>query len=251
MDARALLARDRDEALRADQRGLGVAPDRMRGRVAGNALVHAGVEAEFVLAVEGGAAARMAQDFRHAGVVGDQQRAGRGAHEHLDAGRARQALQFGDMFGVFMGAADIEGEIAMHPRRRARNLFGQGLRRRGQRIGVGHFEHGRHAAEHGGPRAGFEVFLVGRAGLAEMDLAVDHARQDVQARAIDDLPGAGLRQIADGGDGLADQSDVARRDSVLVDQHAAAQDQIVGVLRHGASELFGESRTKACMDALD
>ena len=47
-------------------------------------------------------------------VVLDQQVAGRRAHEHLDAGRARQPLQLADIAGVLARAADPEGEVAMH-----------------------------------------------------------------------------------------------------------------------------------------
>ena len=110
-----------------------VAPDRMRGGVARNALAHALDEPIFVLAVEGGAAAGLAQDVRHARVVGDQQRAGGRAHEDFYARRARQALEFRNIFGVFMRAADPEGEIAMHSPGSPRNLVGESLRRGGQR----------------------------------------------------------------------------------------------------------------------
>ena len=248
MDAGALLPRDGDQALGAGQGGQRVAPHRMRGGIARNALAHAFDEPIFVLAVEGGAAAGLAQDFRHARVVGHQQRAGGRAHEDFYAGRARQALQFRDVFGVFMRAADPEGEIAMHSPGSPRNLVGQSLRRGGQRIGVGHFEHAGHAAEHSCARTAFEIFLVGRAGLAKMHLGVDHAGQDMQSDAIDHGSGAGLRQVADGGDGLADDADVARTRAVVIDQHAAPQDEIEICARHGVPQCLTRLRTDACMD---
>ena len=102
----------------------------MRGRIAGDAQALALDEARLVLAVEGGAAARRLQDRQHALIVGDQQRAGRGAHEHLDPGRAGQALQLGDVGDVVVRAADPEGEIAMHPPVRARELVFERVGRR-------------------------------------------------------------------------------------------------------------------------
>ena len=62
-----------------------------------------------------------------------------------------------------------------------------------RRVGVGHLEHGGDAAEHGRARSRLEVLLVDRPGLAEMHLAVDHAGQDVQPGAIDALAGGGAR----------------------------------------------------------
>ena len=124
-----------------------------------------------VLGMERGAAARAAEDVGDALIVLDQQRAGRGAHEHLDAGGARQALQLGDIVGILVRAADPEGEVAMHAVMAAPHLVGERLRRGGLRVGVGHLEDRRDAAHDGGAGAGFEIFLVVEAGLAEMDLA--------------------------------------------------------------------------------
>ena len=114
MHLRARLAGEADEALGRAQRGDLVAPDRMRRRVAGDAQRLALVEPRLVLAVEGGAAAGLLQDRQHARVVGDQQAAGRGAHEHLDARRAGQPLELGNVGDIVVRAADPEGEVAMH-----------------------------------------------------------------------------------------------------------------------------------------
>ena len=54
------------------------------------------------------------------GLVVDQQIAGRGAHEHLDAGRALEPLERGDVVDVLARAADVEGEVAEHAVARAR-----------------------------------------------------------------------------------------------------------------------------------
>ena len=127
------------------------------------------------------------EDRRDARVVGDQQRAGRRAHEHLYARRAGQALQLGNVGDIVVRAADPEGEIAVHAVRGAQHLVGERLGGGGQRLGVGHFEYRGDAAEHGGARAGLEVLLVLEPRLAEMHLAVDHAGQNVRPAAIDAL----------------------------------------------------------------
>ena len=54
------------------------------------------------------------EDRAHALVVLDQKVAGGRAHEDLDAGSARQALELGDVGRVLARAADPEGEVAMH-----------------------------------------------------------------------------------------------------------------------------------------
>ncbi len=91
----------------------------------------------------------------------------------------------GIVVGILARAADPEGEIAEHAMVCARQLVGESLRAGRERVGVGHLENRRDAACHSGARACLEIFLVGRAGLAEMHLRVDHARQKVQAGAVD------------------------------------------------------------------
>ena len=97
----------------------------------------------------------------------------------------------------------------MRPVARA-DLVGERLGRDRQRVGVGHLEHRRDAAENGGARAGLEVLLVGQARLAEMHLAVDHAGQDMQPAAVDPLARRGRVEIADLGD-LAVVTPMSRR----------------------------------------
>ena len=103
----------------------------------------------------------------------------------------------GDVVDILARAAHVEREVAEHAVARARDLVGQRLGRGGQRLGVGHLEHRRDAAQHGGAAAGRQVLLVLEARLAEMHLAVDHAGQDVQAPAVDGLGRRGAREIAD------------------------------------------------------
>ena len=71
-----------------------------------------------------------------------------------------------------------------------------------------------------------KIFLVGQAGLAEMDLAVDHAGQDVQAAAIDALARARRAKIADLGDFAVDDADVALAHAVLVDDGRVGENAV-------------------------
>ena len=232
MHLRPRLARQPNEALGRAQGGDLVAPDRMRRRVAGDAQGFALVEARLVLAVEGGAAADLLEDREHPLVVRDQQAPGRGAHEHLDSRRAGQALELGEIGDVFMRAADPEGEVAMHAAFRPGELVGERLGAGRRRVGVGHFEHRGHAAEHGRARAGLQVLLVNEARLAKMDLGIDHAGKNVKAAAIEAFAGRGSAQGADRGDPAVANADVANADPVVVD-HDPIDEHAIETRRHG------------------
>ena len=121
----------------------------------------------------------------------------------------------------------------MHPVMRAAHLVFELGRAGRQRIGVRHFEDGGDAAEDSRARTRLQILLMRRARLAEMHLRIDHARQDVQTLGVDDLAGRGPRQIADLGDPAAADADIARADSILIDQNAALEDQIES-LGHGS-----------------
>ena len=108
----------------------------------------------------------------------------------------------------------------MHAPRPARDLIGDVGGGRGERLGVGHFEHARHAPKHGGARAGLHIFLMRRAGLAKMHLRVDDSGENVQPRAIDPLARVRARQIADFGDFAAGHADVAAAFAVVIDERA-------------------------------
>ena len=226
VDPRPLRAGDAHQALGAAQGRDFVAPDGMGGGVARDALAQAFAQAELVLAVEGGAATRPSQDGRDPLVILDQQRTRGRAHEHLDAGRAWQAFEVRDLGGVLPRAPDPEGEIAEHAMPPACDLVGQGIGVGGQGRRVRHLEHRRHPAQHGGARAGLQILLMRRARLAEMHLGVDHARQDMQARAIQNPVGGGRAKRPHGRDGAGRDAEVADRDPVLVRQGAAPQDEI-------------------------
>ena len=236
MHLRAHLARDADEALRAEQRRRLVAPDMVRGRVAGNSQGLALVEPRFVLGMERRATAGAAQNLAHACIVRHQQRARGRTHEHLDARRTRQPLQFGDVGDIVMGPADPERVIAGHPPLGPRQLVGESLGRRRLGVGVGHFEHGGDAAQHGGAGARCEILLVLQPRLAKMHLAVDHAGQDVQAPAVDALPRR-LPQRADLRDAPVAHADVAHALAVVV-HHRRAGENALEALRHVSLPLW-------------
>ena len=230
VDALAGLARQVHQAGGAAHCHFGRAPDRVARRIAGHAQVLALFEHIFVFRMEGGAAGNGAQDGLDAGIVLHQQRAGGGAHEDLDAGAAGQLFQFGQLADIFMRAADIEGEVAMHAAGAGGDLGLEGLPAGGQRIGIGHFEDAGDAAHHGRERAGFQIFLMRQAGLAEMDLGIDDAGQDMQALAVDDFGGAVAGQIAQGGDAARGDADIGTAFTVMVDQRRVLENRVV--LRH-------------------
>ena len=240
MDARPLPLRDAHQPLGAGECRDLVPPDRVRGRVAFDTLAEPFAQAELVLGMEGGAAARVPQDRGDAFVVLDQKVAGRRAHEDLDASSARQALQLSEIPRIVASAADPEREIAMHAAGGALHLVGERSLARGQRFGVGHLEDGGDAAQHRRARAGLEVFLVLHTGFAEMHLAVDHTRQDVQAGAIDGFLGGGTAEIPYGGDAAVPDADVADALAVLIDHCPACQDEIEGGWHGGPSLLQGK-----------
>ncbi|MGY4362129.1 hypothetical protein ACVW0J_008622 [Bradyrhizobium sp. i1.7.7] len=69
-------------------------------------------------------------------------------------------------------------------------------------------------------------------GCAEMHLGVHHARQDVEALAVDHLSGGGLRERAQLRDAAVGDADIANTLAVLVDDGAAFEDHIEA-LGHG------------------
>ena len=80
----------------------------------------------------------------------------------------------------------------------------------GDRVEVGHPEHGGHSPGGGRGGAGADVLLVDVAGLAQVHVHVDHARQHPLAGRVDALNPLGQRHGAGGGDG---------RDLLARDEH--------------------------------
>ena len=84
---------------------------------------------------------------------------------------------------------------------------------------------------------------MGQARLAEMDLAVDHAGQDVQAAAIDSLAAlAAQLEIADFGDFAVGDADVALALAVLVDDGRAGENAIEDARHARVPSLRGADR---------
>jgi len=175
VDAPGRFARELDDALRSEERGLRIAPNRMCARIARLGFAFARDEARFIFGVDRDAPTAVGEHLAHMGVVRHQEISGRGAHEHFDAGGARHHLKRRQRRRIVWRRADIEGVVAPHTSLGARELVVQRFGSRCRRIGVGHFEHRRHAAQDGRATAALKIFLVGVAGLAEMDLAVDRA----------------------------------------------------------------------------
>ena len=98
-----------------------------------------------------------------------------------------ELFQFRNVGDIVARAADEKGEIAEHAMPGAAHFIGQRLGGSGQRLRVRHFEDGGDAAGNRRTAAGFQIFLVLEARLAEMHLRVDDAGQDVQARGVDRL----------------------------------------------------------------
>ena len=135
----------------------------------------------------------------------------------------------------------------MHAAAAAGDLVGQRLGGDGQRAGVGHLEDGGDAAHHGRARAGLEVFLVLGAGLAEMDLRVDHAGQDGEAACNRRPRRPGCRvDGADRGDPAVADADVAHTDAVVVDDGRAFEDGIECV-GQGAPHRAAETLPRAAV----
>src|SRR5665213_1325377 len=63
-------------------------------------------------------------------------------------------------------------------------FVGQSFCRYCRRVGIWHFENGGDASANGGTRAGLDVFFMGGARFAKVDLGVDHARHGVQPGGI-------------------------------------------------------------------
>ena len=80
---------------------------------------------------------------------------------------------------------------------------------------------------------------MGEAGLAEMHLGIDHARQDVQAPAIDGLAGRRLRQVAERRDPGAGDADIAYALAVVIDHGGAFEDQVEALGHSNVTLLLG------------
>ena len=231
MDAPSGLARKAQQAFGAVHRRFCRARFRVGSPVALACARLAFAQQVFVLGVYRDAPAPMGEHRAHAFVVLNEKVSRGCAHENFDAGDAGQHFKLCKLARITVGRADIERMIAEHAvvidlAGGAGQLVLDRLLRNRQRRGVRHFEHGGDAAEHGGARAGMKVFLVDGPRLAEMHLAVDHAGQNVEPRAIDYFCGVRRAERADGGDAAAPYADIARAIAIVIDDDAVLQNEI-------------------------
>ena len=70
-----------------------------------------------------------------------------------------------------------------------------------------------------------------QARLAKVDLGIDHAGQHVQATAVEHLLGLADFDTADLGNTAAADPNVAHSDTVVIDDSAAAQREVVAIGR--------------------
>ena len=126
----------------------------------------------------------------------------------------------------------------MHAADGAGHLVAESRAIGGERAGVGHLEDAGDASHHGRQGARGKIFLVGEAGLAEMDLGVDNAREDVEAAAVDGVFRGVGGEIAEGGDAAVADGNVGEVDAVVVGDSAVLEDRIV--VRH----VFDSARLK-------
>ena len=73
----------------------------------------------------------------------------------------------------------------MHPATGPRHFVGERVGGDRRRVGVRHFENRGDAAQHCGAAAAFEILAILAARFAEMHMAVDHTRQDVQPAGVE------------------------------------------------------------------
>ena len=149
--------------------------------------------------------------------------AGRGAHEHLDPRRARQAFELGNVGDIVVRAADPEGEVAMHAPFARANLVGErGFgRRRGSVLGISNTAVTPPSAAAREPVSRSSLWSGRARGNAP------GCRSRPAGRAVRGSRSARRprpREVADLGDPAVADADVARADAVVVDDVAAGED---------------------------
>ncbi len=78
------------------------------------------------------------------------------------------------------------------------------------------------------------------AGLPEMDLAVDHPRQDMEPGRVDGLARDAFGDVADGGDAAIPHADIGKPLARVIDEGAAFENEVEGFSQGcGSSSLAG------------
>ena len=155
-----------------------------------------------------------------------QQRAGGGAQERLDAADAGQLFQFGQGADIGGRGAGIKGVVAMHAALGAGQLVLDGGAGGGGRRGVGHFEHAGDAAQDGGRLPVSRSSLCSLPGSRKCTWLSIAPGQDMQALGLENFGGLGMRKGADGGDAAADDPDIGRGNAVGGGDRAAPDQKI-------------------------
>lgn len=163
------------------------------------------------------------QALQHGRVV-HQHVAGRGAHEHLDAGHLAR-IDGGHGVEIVVRDAEMEGVIGQRIARRYRLLFCHGGHRQRRRPGVRHVHETGDAPRHSRRRLGRYAALVGQPRLAEMHLVVDHAGQQPLPGGVDFLVGTSHDARRDLVDAAMTNQQVALEDAAFVDQAGVANEQ--------------------------
>ena len=213
-------------------RCFGIAPEGVARRIIPDLEAFPLAQARLVLGMKGGTAGDAGQNHLQILLIFEEEFACRGTQEDLDAAAAGQLLELVQRGGVFSRRPEVKGEITVHAGLRTAQLVCQGVRRCGGGPGIRHFKHGSYAAHHGGAAAGVKILLVLKAGLAEMDVGIDDAGQDMQAAAIDGERRLARRNAAEGRYPAGSNADVALADTVVIDEGAIGEHEIVEG-RHG------------------
>ena len=74
--------------------------------------------------------------------------------------------------------------------------------------------------------------------LAEMDLAVDHPRQDMEPACVDGLACDAFGDVADGGDAAIPDADIGKPFARVIDEGAAFENEVEGFSQGAAQALL-------------
>ena len=185
---RSVLARELHREPRALETSLGAAYRRVQRHVGVVAIGRAG---SLHVAVYDGCVFTMNHD-RHAGGAEDALQSIALVDEHVACRRAHEELYARYAVGVEPVEEGHIGICGTEEERMVDVTFARGqgklvvkrLQCRGLRHGVRHVENGGHATCRRRPALAFHVGLVCKAGLTEMHMVVDDARQNVTARSV-------------------------------------------------------------------
>jgi len=220
-----------DHPLGRHARCFGIAPNRMRTRIALEGEMFTRPEPVFVFRVNCNAPPSRAQHRGDVLFVVEQQVTRRRTQKRLHASDAGHPLQLRKRTDVGRSGPDVERIVTMHSAAGASELVLHGCARRRRRQSVGHFEDAGHSAEHRRAAAAFKIFLVLIPRFAEMTLAVDDSRQNMQPRRVEDLCSLRVRKRSDGHDLSGSDTNIPGSYPVWRGHGAAPDYQIEG-LRH-------------------